>query len=196
MKSKHDTRKEIFSIPNLMSYLRLLLIPVFCWLYLRAETRQDYYWAAAVVLVSSLTDLLDGWVARTFHQITDLGKVLDPVADKLTHAALAVCLAIRHPLMWALCALMVVKEGYMAVMGIRFLRKGQMLDGARWCGKVSTAVLFTGLFVLFLFPELPKNLVNVMILVMMGFLAYSFWRYACIYHQLEQGKSDEGVKQL
>lgn len=189
-------QKEVFSVPNLMSYLRLLLIPVFCWLYLSAQTRQDYLWAAVVVLISSLTDMLDGWVARTFHQITDLGKVLDPVADKLTHAALAVCLAIRHPLMWVLCGLMVVKESYMAVMGIRFLRRGQMLDGARWCGKVSTAVLFIGLFVLFLFPNLSSGLVNVMILVMMGFLGYAFWRYAVIYRQLERGENDGGIKEL
>lgn len=86
--------------------------------------------------------------------VTELGKALDPIADKLTHAALAICLATRYPMMWALIALMLVKEGYMGVIGLIFLKKGKMLDGAMWFGKVCTAVLFAGLLVLFLFHSL------------------------------------------
>ena len=104
-------------------------------------------------MLSSLTDLLDGLVARKFDMVTELGKALDPIADKLTHAALAICLAIRYPLMWALIGLMAVKEGYMGIMGVVFLRKGKMLDGAMWFGKVCTAVLFVGLLLLFVFPH-------------------------------------------
>ena len=102
--------KERFSIPNLMGYFRLLLIPVFCYLYLAKEA---YHWAAGVVLLSSLTDLFDGMIARKFNMITNLGKALDPIADKLTHGALALCLAFRYPQMWVLFGLMVLKEGYM-----------------------------------------------------------------------------------
>ena len=91
--------KERFSIPNLMGYFRLLLIPVFCYLYLAKEA---YHWAAGVVLLSSLTDLFDGMIARKFNMITNLGKALDPIADKLTHGALALCLAFRYPQMWVL----------------------------------------------------------------------------------------------
>ncbi len=196
MKQTVDYKHEICSIPNLMSLLRLLLIPVFCVLYVRAETRTDYLLASGVVLISSLTDFLDGQVARRFHMITTVGKVLDPVADKLTHAALAVCLAWKHPMMWALFALMIVKEGYMAVMGIRYLRKGQMLNGAQWCGKVSTTVLFVCMLTMFLFPELPTHAVHGMILIMILFLLYTFYRYAVIYHRLGQGKSNEAVTQL
>ena len=86
--------KERFSIPNLMGYFRLLLIPVFCYLYLAKEA---YHWAAGVVLLSSLTDLFDGMIARKFNMITNLGKALDPIADKLTHGALALCLASAIP---------------------------------------------------------------------------------------------------
>ena len=142
---KHCTAKEIFSIPNLMGYFRILLIPVFCVLYLNAESQRDFLLAGAVVLLSSLTDLFDGMVARRFNMVTQLGKVLDPVADKLTHAALAICLAVRYPLMWLLITLMVLKEGYMAIMGAIFLKKGRMIDGAMWFGKVCTATLFVGL---------------------------------------------------
>ena len=67
-----------------MGYFRILMIPVFSWMYLTASTREDVYRAAAVVFISSVTDLLDGWVARRFHMVTELGKFVDPLADKLT----------------------------------------------------------------------------------------------------------------
>lgn len=160
---KRFSKKEIFSIPNLMGYFRILMIPVFCYLYIR---KQRYLAASAAVLLSSLTDLFDGKIARKFNMVTELGKLLDPVADKLTHGALALCLAIRYPLMWALILLLIVKEGYMAVMGAVLLKKGKKLNGAMWFGKVCTAVLFAGLLVLFLFPHLPLFWVNSLILGM------------------------------
>lgn len=129
-------KKDLFTIPNIICYVRILLIPVFCWLYITAETPADYGWATFVVLFSSFTDLFDGMIARKFNQVTELGKVLDPVADKLTHAAMAFCLLTRYKLMWALLALMLIKECYMAWMGIKFLKKDQMMDGAMWYGKI------------------------------------------------------------
>ena len=111
---KKFDKKELFSIPNLMSYFRILLIPVFCWLYITAKSDRDYLMAAAVVLISSLTDLFDGKIARRFNMITQWGKILDPVADKLSHAALAVCLATRYPLMWALIALWLSRKALWA----------------------------------------------------------------------------------
>lgn len=174
---KNFNKKDIVSIPNLMGYFRILLIPAFCWLYLTAKNERDYLLAAAVVLLSSLTDLFDGKIARRFNMVTDLGKIVDPVADKLTHAALAFCLAVRYPLMWILIALMAVKEGFMAVMGILFLKKGTMLNGAKWFGKVCTAALFIGLLVLFLFPHLPSAAVSGIIIVLMVLMTVTLLLY-------------------
>lgn len=185
---KRFTKKEIFSIPNLMGYFRILLIPVFCYLYLHAQTMEDYFYASLVVLISSLTDLFDGKIARRFHMITELGKALDPIADKLTHGALAICLATRYPLMWALIALMLVKEGYMGIMGIHFLKKGQMLDGAMWFGKVCTAILFVGLLVLFLFPALPEAVVTVIILGMMMIMGITLCLYVPVFRKMKHSK--------
>ncbi len=196
MNHKIDVKHEIFSIPNLMSFLRLILIPVFCYLYFNASTKEDYLWASVVVLISSLTDMMDGLIARRFHMITTLGKVLDPIADKLTHAALAVCLAVKHPIMWVLLGLMVVKEGYMAIMGIKYLRKGQMLNGAQWCGKVSTTVLFVCMLVMFLFPDLPTKAVWGMVLCMIVFLGNTFYQYASIYHKIGRGEATSAVTQI
>ena len=80
-----DYKNKIFTIPNVLSFFRILLVPVFVWLY---AFRDERIWALIVLIVSGVTDLLDGFIARHFHMISDLGKMLDPVADKLTAAAL------------------------------------------------------------------------------------------------------------
>src|SRR5699024_9360227 len=119
---------------------------------------------------STITDFLDGQVARRFHMITELGKFLDPLADKLTHGAVAVCLAFRYETMRYLFALMLVKEGFMAVMGIINLRHGKKLDGAKWFGKVCTGSLFILLFLLVCWPAIPgvwaERLISLEILIM------------------------------
>ena len=76
-----DWKKEVFTIPNLLSLFRLLLIPVYVVIYLNADSLADYYIAAAILAVSCLTDLVDGKIARHFHMISTLGKFLDPLAD-------------------------------------------------------------------------------------------------------------------
>lgn len=183
---KSFNKKDLFTIPNLIGYLRILLIPVFCWLYLTAESGRDYWIATGVLLFSSFTDLFDGMIARKFNQVTELGKLLDPVADKLTHAAVAICLAVRYPLMWALIALMALKEGYMGIMGLKMLRLGRKLDGAMWFGKICTATLFTGLFLLLLFYDLPQVAVNVVICVMMGVMLATLCLYIPVFRKMKE----------
>lgn len=163
------------------------MIPVFCFLYLTAETKQDIWKAAAVVLISSLTDMLDGLVARKFNMITEFGKFLDPFADKLTHGALAFCLAVRYPLMWALFGLLLMKEGYMAVMGLILLKKGKKLNGAMWFGKVCTALLFVGMLVLFLAVDLPRAAANTLILLMMAVMAVTLALYIPVFETMRRG---------
>ena len=104
----------------------------------------------------------------------------------MTHGALALCLAVRYPLMWALILLLIVKEGYMAVMGAVLLKKGKKLNGAMWFGKVCTAVLFAGLLTLFLFPHLPLFWVNSLILVMMAVMIFALLNYIPVFRQMKQ----------
>ena len=169
--------QELYSIPNCMGYFRILLIPLFCFLYLNAEDRGDYYLAAGVILVSYITDFLDGQVARRFHMITEFGKFLDPVADKLTHGAIALCLAFRYEAMRYLFVLMVLKEGFMAVMGVINLRHGRKLDGAKWFGKFCTGALFILLFLLVLWPGIPLALANGLI----GVVTVIMFLTLCLY---------------
>ena len=160
------SKKEIYSIPNIMGYLRILLIPAFTYLYFNAETTHDYYIAAIVVAISSLTDFFDGMVARKFNMVTELGKFVDPLADKLTQGALIICFLSRYPMMWLLLGVFVIKEGFMATMGLAVLHhNGEKLDGAMWYGKVCTAILFISMVILVLLPNLREELVNIIILL-------------------------------
>lgn len=189
MKNRIDKR-EIFSIPNLMGYFRILLIPLFSWMYCTADSTGDYYAAAVVVGVSGLTDMFDGKIARRFHMITELGKFIDPLADKLTQAALLICLAIRYPLMRAVLVLFVIKEGFMAVMGALLLPRGKKLDGAMWFGKVCTAVLYAVLFLLLLLPGIGTTAANVLIGICGDFLLFSFLMYIPVFRRM--WKESEG----
>ncbi len=192
MKRRIDKR-EIFSIPNLMGYFRILLIPLFSWLYCTADSTGDYYAAAAVVGVSGLTDMFDGKIARRFNMITELGKFIDPLADKLTQAALLICLAVRYPLMRAVLVLFVIKEGFMLIMGALLLPRGKKLDGAMWFGKVCTAVLYAVLFLLLLLPGIGREAANVLIGICGVFLLFSFLMYIPVFRKMwkESGEGKE-----
>ena len=183
---KKINKKDLFTIPNIICYVRILLIPVFCYMYINASTSTDYLYATLVVLFSSFTDLFDGMIARKFNCVTDLGKVLDPVADKLTHAALALCLAFRYPLMWALIVLMIIKEAYMGIMGLYFLKRDKMIDGAMWYGKVCTATLFITLCFLFFDYDLSITIVNGLILLMMIIMLFTLIMYIRLYSNMKK----------
>lgn len=177
----HNWKKEILSIPNILSIFRLLLIPVYTTLFLRAETALDYYLAAGILAISALTDLADGKIARRFHMITNLGKILDPVADKATQGTLLICLALRHPVLWYVLALFFVKEGFMLVMGIINLRKKKMLNGALMTGKVCTTVLFLSMILLVLFPDISNGATNLLVALSVVCMILSLVDYIVAY---------------
>ena len=158
-------KEDVLTIPNLLSLVRLLLVPVIVWLYcIRGNTSA----AVAVVAVSGLTDLADGYIARRFHQISDLGKILDPVADKLTQVAMIGCLTARYARMGYLLILIVCKEILMGICSILMIRKEKRVNSSKWFGKMNTVVLYTVMILLFLFPTMPEITADALILVCMA----------------------------
>lgn len=174
-------KKEIFTIPNLLSLFRLALIPVYISIYLNAQETADYYLAAAILAVSCLTDLIDGKIARHYNMISTLGKVLDPLADKLTQFTLIVCLTVKYPVLKYLISLFVLKEGFQLIAGCLNLRKGKMLKGALLTGKICTTVLFVSLIVLVMIPEIPGKIVTVIAIVDALFMIAAFADYVTSY---------------
>lgn len=177
----NDWKKEVFTIPNLLSVFRLALIPVYARIYLNASSDSEYTLAGIILALSSLTDLADGRIARRFQMVSTLGKILDPLADKLTQFVLTLCLSLRHPELWYLLALFIVKELFQLVMGIISLLHGQMLTGALAEGKVCTTVLFLSLIALVLFPGLSPQAVQAIVTADSLFLLISFASYIRAY---------------
>ena len=85
------------TIPNCISLFRIFLVPCFVWVFLTASLPEDFTLAAVLLVVSAVSDLLDGWIARRFHMTSKLGKILDPAADKLTLFGVFVCMWARYP---------------------------------------------------------------------------------------------------
>lgn len=176
-------KEEIFTIPNLLSCFRLLLIPVILWLYCEKEA---YGWALAVLILSGLTDIADGKIARKWNLVSDFGKVLDPIADKLTQAVTLWCLLHRFPHLWLMLATLVIKETVTGIMSLLAVRKSGRVDGADWHGKVCTAMLYTVMGLHMLWHEIPtwlSVLLMILCVVVMLFSGLLYW-----YRNLKQIK--------
>ena len=176
-----DWKKDIFTIPNILSLFRLILIPVYTVIYLNATESREYFLAGAILAVSCLTDMVDGQIARRFNMISNIGKVLDPLADKMTQLALTVSLSIKYPVLRSVLILFVVKEVFQATVMCVMFRRGKVLPGAILPGKICTTVLFISLILLVLLPNLSLQVVNAIAIIDAIFLSYAFISYIFAY---------------
>lgn len=181
------TKSQILTIPNLLSLFRLLLIPCILYAYCAKDL---YYLTIVLVVISGLTDVIDGFIARKFNQVSEFGKMLDPVADKLTQGALIICLAFRYKLMLLLIVVFGVKELIMLIMGIIFFKNKEKVNSSKWHGKAATVFLYISLSVLVLFPNMPITIVNTIIIVATALIINSLILYLIFYiKNLKQTKS-------
>ena len=177
----NDWKKEVFTIPNMLSLFRLVLIPIYVEIYLNATEMREYFLAASILAVSCLTDMVDGKIARHFNMTSTVGQILDPIADKLTQFTLTLCLSIKYPVLRFVLVLFVVKEGFQCIAGLVNLHRGKILPGALMAGKVCTTILFVSLIVLVLLPDLNPDIVTAIALTDTAFLTYSFINYIFAY---------------
>lgn len=177
-------RAEAFSIPNILSYFRLLLIPLFIVLYVQ----EDFTEALITLAASGLSDILDGRIARKYDMVTDLGKVLDPVADKLTQCAMMLCVAMRYPAMWWLLGLHVVKETVMLIMGWYVLKRTDTVNSAIWAGKLCTGVIYAVMMLHVMLPHLPQPVSVGCTIVCAGLIVLSLIVYTARYVKILGGK--------
>ena len=154
-------KKQILTIPNLLSVVRLALIPVIVWLY---SYEKNYYAAIGVILLSGATDIIDGWIARHFNMISDFGKALDPLADKLTQASLLICLLSKYRVMWGIIAVFGMCEITKFTMGFIIAKKHNEVNGAKWYGKANTVIIYATMVALFLFPQMSDVLASALML--------------------------------
>lgn len=170
-----------WNVPNGLSLLRILLVPVFMVLYFN---RCDY-WAFAILALSGVTDLFDGMIARRFNQITDCGKLLDPISDKLTQVAVVISLATRYSELLPLAILCFVKESCQAVGGAIMLKRQREVRGSKWFGKVSTAVFYAAMSALVLFDL--SGLIRWLLVALVGMcMLVAFVGYLRIFIQVSR----------
>lgn len=174
MKILQDQRADtdrIFTLPNILSFFRLALIPPIVILY---ET-DHYIWAFAMLFLSGLTDVVDGWIARTFHLVSDFGKAIDPIADKLTQIAVLLCLMPMK--CWWVVGALVVKEVVIGILTLIAMKRTHSVYSAGWYGKLCTATIYLSMFVLILWRGAPKWFVLGDCILIVALIFLSFVNY-------------------
>lgn len=151
----------IVTIPNALTLFRLLLIPVFVHFFFTAPAS---FAPLMVLSLSALSDVLDGFIARRFAMVSDFGKFLDPLADKLTQATLLLCLSLRYAAAGFLLGLLVIKELAMGSFALLTLERTDGVHSARWHGKLNSTILEVSL-ALMLLPNFPTVLLVPLILL-------------------------------
>jgi cardiolipin synthase len=148
------TRNLNFTVPNILSVFRIILVPFFAYCII-----SDNPVAAIIILVvSGLTDSVDGAIARKYNQITEIGKILDPFADKITQGTVALCLAVKYPAICPILILFFIKEALMLIFAtVMLIRDHKKPSASKWYGKVATVMFYVSMGVIILMSILETN---------------------------------------
>lgn len=197
MASKRKPRNQNLTVPNALSVMRIIIVPFFAWFFLKDNLPV----AVGLLVVSGLSDMFDGLIARKFNQITELGKMLDPFADKLTQGVVALCLAIRFPVICPVLVLFMVKELGMLVCAVVLLKKRKRPCAAMWYGKAATVMFYVSVSVIVVldgFLTLKEGVftivANVLLVLTAIMMVYSAVKYFQIF--LEILRSDDEKYEL
>ncbi|OGO89319.1 MAG: hypothetical protein A2Y17_10785 [Clostridiales bacterium GWF2_38_85] len=169
-------------IPNILSIIRLLMVPLFVFVYFSGQDRAKSLVLAAVIYsLAGFTDIVDGYLARKYNWITTLGKILDPLADKLMQAAAAVCLVIDKLLPIWVCAVFFLKEIFMLIGGLIIFKKRRTMVVSNWYGKFATAVFYAVVMILIicsaLCPVMPSWIHTILGAILAGVIVFAIIMY-------------------
>ena len=177
-------KDKILTVPNALSAFRLVLAAVFAVVYCAFESEESHWASIGILVLSGITDMLDGKIARKFNMISELGKVLDPLGDKVTQAVLACCLATKYDPMKLLFLVLFVKEITQLCYGAYAVKKAGRNDGAKWCGKITTVYLYVMMGLLLLIPNVPVPVYYTMIFLGIGLLIWSMISYLLTFRSM------------
>ena len=179
-------KEKIFNIPNILSLVRIFLIPCFIISYFS----EQYITSAAILLASGFTDVLDGFIARRFNLITNVGKILDPAADKLTQVAIWISLSIKFnnvPGMIIITALFFLKELLMLIGGIRILKIHKPIASSKWFGKIGTFIFYcVTIYIIAVTDIISSNLVFLLVLAVAAYMLFVFIMYIPVYLNIKR----------
>lgn len=179
---KEKLAKDLFTVPNALSLIRILLSVGFCIMYFTEEKLA----ALIILVISGISDVLDGRIARKYNQVSDFGKVLDPFADKLFTISTVVCICISNILpVWLVC-IIVAKELVLIVGALLLMRKTDAVIPSRWYGKMTTVLFFASFFLALLFEVIGLDagltymVITILTCVATAFAIYSVVNYIMI----------------
>ena len=175
--------KDFLAIPNILSYFRIVLVFVFLFVY-QQDMQQKSLYLGIILIASGISDALDGYIARKYNMITELGKCLDPIADKLTQFVLLICLLTKYPMARVTLGVFIVKEVTVTIIGYKVICQQGKNDGAKWYGKLSTIIFYVVAVILVLFADLNVRYANILlgissIAILGAFIGYTS-QYAVI----------------
>ncbi len=182
MKRRRTTNKYVYkkkenkflTVPNVLSLFRIALIPVIVWLY---AISGNMVWSGGVLIVSGLTDIADGWIARHYNMVSEVGKALDPIADKLTQGAVLLCMIFRFPLLVFPFILLLAKEAFVGFTGLLLIQKSGAVYGAEWHGKAATCLIYAVLLLHLFWTEIPPATTLVSVILASGMMLISLFLY-------------------
>ena len=175
---------DLFTVPNILTYLRFILIAPFVYFFLN----ENYVMAVICVTASGLTDCFDGLIARRFNQVTSLGKILDPIADKFTLLAVVVCMVIFAPIVLPVLITLLLKDVIMLLGGMDLIKKGITPPPAQWYGKLGTIVFYFSVFIIIFLKaafKFENDALNISLLSITAItMLFALYKYGKIYFQL------------
>ena len=180
-------------VPNILSFFRICLVPVFVFAYF-LDPRDIKIYAIIVYAVAALSDLLDGYIARKFDAQSKVGKVLDPLGDKLMTFAVIICLTITRPILFWAVLVFFIKEALQGIGGL-ILHKIAKADipPANFLGKASTVVFFLVCGTIMIFTALPNNLILALMSFAIGLTLVSLASYFRTYINIMKQRNTTGV---
>ncbi len=182
--------KDLMTVPNAISFLRVILITPFVAFFVA----EMYIPAAVTIALSGISDCFDGMIARKFHQESEFGKIIDPLADKLTLLAAGVCIMMIEPLAIPLMALMVLKDTLMIIGGVLVVKNGIVPPKSAWYGKLGTILFYVTIGVIVLmavFDYVNMPLTITLLSVTLFVELFSLVNYAIIFFRLMKEKKAE-----
>lgn len=171
------------NVPNFLSLLRLAMVPVFVVVFFSDDPNAHRY-AGLIFLLAALTDMLDGKIARKYNLITRLGRILDPLADKLMTAAALVCIIVDGIIPLWIFIVFAIKESLMGIGSIVLYKKIDDVPPSNIIGKSATVVFFASCLAMMLF-QIPKTAATIvmsgaLLLTLVAFVSYCRMMYKLV----------------
>ena len=168
-------KEKIWNVPNVLTMLRMALIPVYWIVFMQGHR----YEALIIFIIASLTDLADGYIARKYHLITNFGKLMDPLADKLMVISVMLSLALKKTVPWIPLIILFAKELLLVLGGMLMLDKGVVVY-SKWIGKLSQTCVVSSLILsffsdFFLRIHFPLHLILIWVGVALTIIAFVFY---------------------